>query len=298
MAPSVSSSKNIFSGKSPVQAWRIVRREILKRGPSAFGHRGYSVSYSGPDKVVSPENDPYIPFPPRLSNLDRSKSIIEELKAISAVWLDDSQIGRFLFVENDLYAALKVFFTENGDEQDRRYRKAADYVMSRVSRAYIKSAFGYAATAVCGAGHKRIFYRYEMPVLVKNKKVTAINGLPRKMVEEFYAIGRDEAFQLICLAEMIQSKRRLDRDDSRENRQDYEQRLYFFEKERKAFSAKNKTLPDRWNQKREEKRATIMKKYADELAKAGLGDILNKPTKITRLLVSLPQHAAYRAILA
>jgi hypothetical protein len=301
---SPSASANIFSNKSPVQDWRIVRREIVSRKADAFGHTGYSFSYSGPDLIVSPRNDIYVPFSPRISNLVRTKNAVADLArlGVSATWLDGSEIGEFLFIKNDLYEGLKEFYTAlTGVDWDAQ-REGADFVMSRVSRAYIKSAFGYGATAVCGADHKRIFCRYEMSTLVNNGNILAINDLPRGLVQDFYAINKDEAFQVICLAELLLSKSRMEANDNEDTWRDFFQRQYFLNGERNLISSRVAPLSKKWEYKREEKREEIFANYAGLICNDMLKNMLSDIRPLCPTVVSLPVHAgksrAHRAGLA
>ena len=287
-------SSNIFSGKSPEQAWRIVRSEITRRkgATEAFEHQGYSLSYTGPDVAVSPDPDLFIPYAPRISNLSRTGAWVDALKAtgIPAVWLDGSPIGKFLFVDNQLYIGLREFFFARGIRDTDTIWAGGDHVMSRVSRSYIKSAFGYGATAVCGADRERIFYRYEMPALVNNDKIIAINELPRQMVQDFYAINKDEAFQVVCWAELLLSKARMEANDNEDTRRDFHQRQYFLNGERKLRVSKVVPLSKKWEHKREEKREEIFANYAGLICTDALKNMISDIRPLCPTVVSLPSH--------
>lgn len=285
---------NIFSRKSPEQAWGIVRREITARngGVLAFDHQGYSFSYTGPDVVVSPEKDVFVPYPPRLDNLKRTDQMVQEMlrQGIHVVWLDGSPIGKFLFVENDLYIGIREYYLSHGIIDPNVIRNGGDYVMSRVSRSYIKSAFGYGATAVCGARHDRIFYRYEMPTLVSNGQIIAINDLPRQMVQDFYAIGKDEAFQVICWAELLLSKARMEANDNEDTRRDFHQRQYYLNGERNLMASRIVPLSKKWEHKREEKREEIFSNYAGLICNDALKNMISDIRPLCPTVVSLPSH--------
>lgn len=290
---------NIFSGKSPVQAWRIVRREIALRQDKAFGHAGYSFLYSGPDVAVSPKRDFYIPFAPRITNQERTAREVQEGlgSGIPAAWLDGSPIGKFLFGENELYVGIQEYFAAAGIVDDAKRWAGGDYVMSRVSRAYIKSAFGYAATAVCGASHNRIFYRYELPALVSNDKIKAANQLPREMVRDFYAINKDEAFQLICWAELLLSKSRMEANDNEDTRRDFFQRQYFLNNERKLMQETVTPLSSKGESKREQKRNDIFSRHASQICSSALKNLLTDIRPLCPSVVSF-QSRARKASLA
>lgn len=291
---SIPTSSNVFSGKSPIQAWRIARREITRRkgAMAAFDHQGYSLSYSGPDLAVSPDPDLFIPYAPRIDNLDRTDLMVQEMlrQGIPVIWLDGSPMGKFLFEENDLYKGLEEYNDALGVTSRRKRRDSGDYVMSRVSRAYIKSAFGYGATAVCGAMHDRIFYRYEMPVLVNNDQIIAINDLPRQMVQDFYAIGKDEAFQVICWAELLLSKARMEANDNEDTRRDFHQRQYFLNGERNLMASRVVPLSKKWEHKREEKREEIFSNYAGLICNDALKNMISDIRPLCPTVVSLPSH--------
>ena len=286
-----------FMNKSPQQDWGIVKRWLFARKASAFGHTGYSLLYTGPDVAVSPDPDIYIPFAPRINNMERTRTMINDLRQqyISAVWLDGCPAGKMLFDGNALYKGLRSFFTKNGVFDQRGYERGADYVMSRVSRAYIKSAYGFAATAVCGASHKRIFYRYEMTPLINNPKIFAVDELPRQMAQEFSAINKDEAFQLICWAELLLSKHRLDMRGSDENKRDFLQRQYFLNGERKLMASRVTPLSKKWEHKREEKRYEIFSKHAAAIKHDALKDIIMDIRPLCPKVVSFPAHVGRRA---
>ncbi|QQR69259.1 MAG: hypothetical protein IPI58_00810 [Alphaproteobacteria bacterium] len=296
---STPSPSNIFSGKSPEQAWRIARCEITARhgGVLAFDHKGYSLSYTGPDVIVSPEKDLFIPYAPRIDNLKRTDQMVQELlrQGIPVVWLDGSPIGKFLFIENKLYVGIKEYFLSQGVTDPNVIKAGGDYVMSRVSRSYIKSAFGYGATAVCGADHKRIFYHYEMPALVNNDKIVAVNELPRKMVHDFYAISKDEAFQVICWAELLLSKGRMEANDNEDTRRDFHQRQYFLNGERKLMASRVVPLSKKWEHKREEKREEIFSNYAGLICNDALKNMLTEVRPLCPTVVSFPAHVGKKA---
>lgn len=295
---SIPTSSNVFSGKSPIQAWRIARREITRRKGviAAFDHQGYSLSYSGPDLAVSPDPDLFIPYAPRIDNLDRTDQMVQDMlrEGIPVVWLDGSPMGKFLFEENDLYKGLAEYNDALGITNRKKRRDSGDYVMSRVSRAYIKSAFGYGATAVCGAKHDRIFYQYEMPVLVNNGQIIAINDLPRQMVQDFYAISKDEAFQVICWAELLLSKSRMEANDNEDTRRDFFQRQYFLNNERKLMQGRVTPLSPKWESKREEKRDEIFSTYAGLICNDALKNMLTDIRPLCPTVVSYPSHAGKR----
>lgn len=69
----------------------------------------------------------------------------------------------------------------------------ADKVWGEASRKYVNSIQGEVKTFVVGAVEGRVFRRIELPTLLKNEKVTKINGIDRKGLQELYQKKRAEA---------------------------------------------------------------------------------------------------------
>lgn len=241
-----------FKGKrKPEAVIRLVAREITRLGKRAFDHNGRIVLYTGPykDYIIG-----------RTTNKEYAQGCVTQLRA---KWFDKSRIGKFLFEGYTLYDHFyKVF---DGDpDQEEKASEAIDRVTKYASRRFIKAAFGEVATAVCGANKKRVFYDAELPVLVKNDKITTINGLPRELVKAFYDVNRDEAYQLICWAELLEAKRKADRTGKKKDRQEYQARLHFFTEERKDVASTMKKHSPAWEAKRMEERRSLLAAYGHE----------------------------------
>jgi hypothetical protein len=121
-----------------------------------------------------------------------------------------------------------------------------------------------------------MFCNAELKELVNNKRVQTINGLPRKLVKEFYDINPDEAYQLICWAELTTAKSRAEKNPADTNAQDdYEQRLFYFKEERQHTGTHVRTLSAFHETIRENKRREIFARHEKELKAAGLETLLD-----------------------
>lgn len=74
---------------------------------------------------------------------------------------------------------------------------------------FAKSASGDVRTFVCGSRPNSVFRKTELPTLIRNKKVTSINGVDRKHFEK--ALKQDpsgkKAYRMACLSELRQDRR-------------------------------------------------------------------------------------------
>ncbi|MDD3287809.1 MAG: hypothetical protein PHX43_02215 [Alphaproteobacteria bacterium] len=248
-----------FDGKSAVEIKDIALARIKRLKDSAFLHNGWFVVYSGPSRECMSGWEKTHLTPPQL-NEDRAKRIAKDWGA-ATVWLDGSPIGQWLD-DNNLYACLEE---KNGERNDA-YRADVDIVMAAISKTYIKKAFGQVATAVCGADHSRMFYSVELREIVRNKRVETINELPRELVKKFYDMNSDEAFQLICWAELGMSKQRADENPADIKVQyDYDQRLFYYAEEREHTRKNSAVLSVQQERKSREKRLELFASCMEEI---------------------------------
>lgn len=258
-----------FDDKSAVEIKNFVEEKIKGLKDGAFLHNGWFVVYSGPpeDWTDAWKKTHTTPF---YTNKKRAEETVNDWGA-ATVWLDKSPIGLWL-EDEELYACLEA---KNGGRNSGYYADV-DLVFAAASKAYIKKAFGHVATAVCGAGHTRMFYSVELKALVRNKRVETINGLPRELVKKFYDINPDEAFQLVCWSELVLAKRKADSDPlDAKVRDDYEQRLFYFNQEREHTKDNSKLLPSSFVDKRHKKRLAIFTEYATELTANNMHALLD-----------------------
>ena len=127
--------------------------------------------------------------------------------------LESTEAGRGLVVRNDKGPARSGVALEHQERLTREYadkfrkqglspveievrsKKAAIRIAQRewndASRRYAANAHGNVDTYVVGAEQNRTFRRYELPELLKNEKVTSINGVDRKALAK---LDRTDAF--------------------------------------------------------------------------------------------------------
>ncbi len=119
-------------------------------------------------------------------NRDRADSLIDS-EPEQYTRLENTPGGEWLDDEN-LY--------ENFDQN------VADQLWEEASEKYASSATGEVNTFVVGAHEDRIFRDTELPALLENEKVTAINGLDREEVKELHDKDPEAAFNKVCEAEL------------------------------------------------------------------------------------------------
>lgn len=202
----------------------------------AFAHDGRIQLYTGP-------NNDYTKFligpsPKKYRNSDRAGKQAQEWDATR---LDDTNIGQFLFVENDIYEHFWALYNNPALVND-----AAKEVMTFVSALWIRAAHGDVKTAVCGADRERVLYETEIEglcdrkaypseaeflvdCLLDNKDITSINGTP---IAVFRALrkskGAEAVYDRICLAELRERKERAVKTGDKADYEDYLDRLELY----------------------------------------------------------------------
>jgi hypothetical protein len=79
-------------------------------------------------------------------------------------------------------------------------QEEADAIWSEASEKFAKAASGDVTAFVHGASPDRVFAQTELPILLKNKDVNAINGISRQALEEMERVKPGSAFQAIVAA--------------------------------------------------------------------------------------------------
>lgn len=126
-------TKDVFENKTKNECLALIKAELKK--PNVFGHKGRFVTYSGPFDEF-PDFKLGIPHPPIIYNKERAADIVAGWK--NAIWLDESPIGKFLFVENNIYKQLQKKYAPNGEPDKLVEANAAiDEIMFFVSQEYI-----------------------------------------------------------------------------------------------------------------------------------------------------------------
>ena len=224
----------------------------------AFKIVGTILLYSGPRDTIAKACK-------KISGKNHAK-IKELLKkkpaSISYTLLDKTDAGLKLEEYGgkglSLYTYLQIIYEEkyrkiigpsfNVEDEDAAHKlasKEADGVMEYVSKKFIEAAYGDVETCVCGADFDRVFYKVELPALMNNPRITAINGVDINEFKKIYSSGKEratyETFTLICKSELdfIQNRAAsapVDKTDYYTN--DYETRGKFFELEQEESANK------------------------------------------------------------
>lgn len=241
----------MFKGdETPDDIIRLVieKIEAMPNGlRDAFAHDGRIQLYTGPNKdyrplLIGPDFEARFSLKKsRSSNGKRAAKQAKE-KGWNATLLDDTAIGQFLFVENDLYKHLLTLYKGDKRVADRAGLK----VMNFVSALFIRAAFGDVKTAVCGADRSRVFYGAEMDGmhdrkaypseaellvdrLLDNKDIMSINGTP---INVFRALrdkeGREAVYDRICLTELRERKEHAYKTGKKADYRDYLDRLELY----------------------------------------------------------------------
>lgn len=184
----------MFAGRTtPAGINALVLDEINRLGGlrKAFPHNGRIQLYSGPNKDYL-----YLAVGAKTKNFARAEKQAKE-KGWNANRIDDTPIGDFIFVDNDLYVWLQQVHTDpaTGLIDDAKVDMDAKKVTAFASAIFIRAAFGHVKTAVCGADRERVFYETEVPglcdrnafppeaetlvaALLDNKDIEIVNGVP------------------------------------------------------------------------------------------------------------------------
>ncbi len=208
----------MFSGRTtPEGIIALVMEEVDRLGglAKAFPNDGQIQLYSGPN----------VKFMNQLAGIKKKNQTraLKQIRELSwrAVILDNTPIGRYLFVENDLYGWLRSVHTElRAADKDELIDSEAKQIISFVSALFMRAAKGHVKTAVCGAERGRIFYQTEIPCLcdranvpsqakklieelLDNKDIESVNLVPIRVFRALYARkGLEEVYDRICLSEL------------------------------------------------------------------------------------------------
>lgn len=215
----------------------------------AFKVVGSTLLYSGPRNSITKNNKHCG------SNYERT---YDGLNIKHNSLLDETYIGKkafpsyrnsgltiyYLFLAEAFapYKDKKGNLTLSTDEKKELKKESdlvADSVMRYVSKKFISHAHGEVETCVCGAAFNRVFYDLELRTLMKNNKITKINGVPREELKATYDSGDKNAvyntYTEICLAELEMIHTRAMHADTKGMKNfwmdDYHGRRKFFELE-------------------------------------------------------------------
>ncbi|MBG0809498.1 hypothetical protein IY145_08910 [Methylosinus sp. H3A] len=102
-----------------------------------------------------------------------------------SVPIDKTECGRALEAEN-LYS-----------EANELRNRTADGYWTRASQRFAENASGDVTAYVHGASPDRVFAQTELPVLLENRKVTSINGMPTQLLRSMEENSPGSAFRAI-----------------------------------------------------------------------------------------------------
>jgi hypothetical protein len=166
---------------------------------------------------------------------------VEQAKRMNAQRIDDTAIGQFLYSKQaDMFREFTLYF---GAGKDEEVDEAIRQVWTYASKAFVKSGFKSAVTAVCGADPKGVFRAYELKTILngKNILIKTINGKPLIHFRRVYRLaGRGEigfyaAFMEVCKTELEDTHRAVAAAPTPMERmvaeEDHQARKLFFELE-------------------------------------------------------------------
>jgi hypothetical protein len=131
-----------------------------------------------------------------------------------AVTVERTSAGRALFTLKPLNRNTNNVYTRNPLTANRH----ADRISTITSWRFAKTASGDVKTFVCGARHNSVFRKTELPTLLRNKKVTSINGIDRNTLAKMHKDNPNRAFRAVCLAELRQDRKEAMRTKDKELR--------------------------------------------------------------------------------
>ncbi|MGE0108879.1 MAG: hypothetical protein AB7S81_03830 [Bdellovibrionales bacterium] len=222
------------AGLTAVQYRNRIVKIIHRFGPArALAHKSTGVVYSGPW-------DTYVGV---VGYYEKNEIRSEQM----AARLDGSRINDTWIWEKLSAIPLASYFERvylpllKDPSKIRNVLKGAyNTVWGGISKEFAKLPFREIATAVCGAAKKQVFYRYELPELVANPHIQICNEIPMEAVRRMYnEVGKDEAFNLVCLSELRMTFRYAAGTATRPIRawQDFVDRTHFYHGERTATAS-------------------------------------------------------------
>lgn len=174
------------------QIVKIIRRIGV---PKALAWKNPGVVYSGPSST-------YVGIISSDLNGKRSEELAIRLSGsrINDTWIAKKLSKIYL---DDYFRPVYAKFVKDFSKMGSVLKAAYNTVWGGVSTEFAKLPFKEIATAVCGAAKKQVFYRYELPELVANPHIEVCNEIPMDAVRRMYnEVGKDEAFNLVCLSEL------------------------------------------------------------------------------------------------
>jgi hypothetical protein len=129
----------------------------------------------------------------------------------NAATIERTDAGRSLFTLKPLNSHTNNVFTRHPPKykpprpgHPLKDNNFADRLSRVASWRFAKSAHGDVKTFVCGARSDSVFRKTELPTIIRNKKVTSINGVNRKHFEKAFKQdpSGNKAYHMVCRAEL------------------------------------------------------------------------------------------------
>lgn len=264
-----------------------LKKQIAFEGDKVFGgHKGFLILYSGPVKAFKDALAKLLGRPVK-SNLLRGR---EQAALFGTNILDDMPIGQWL-VSLELDTYFKKFYG-----LDRKKRQKAEFqVWATVSEELVRTAFGKAATAVCGADPRRVFCKHELPQVIRETKLDTINNLPVQIVKDFAKMGIVEAFRQVCKFELLalhyQARQSTNPTKANELREEWAERWSFYKQHlAKARKGRSPPKPERIALLRNRRR-TIRVRYDFKAIKTAIIEDAKPRPPVVMVPLSLVIHA-------
>ncbi len=221
-----------------------LRQAIKDMGPAkAFGLGKIVVAYSGPSAAVRSAIKTSF-----TGNWLRSQI---QAKRLGGRRLDDTEVGQFLATFD-----FETYFTDHYGLDRRAKEQAELQVWGCGSEEFMKAKFRELATAVCAADPERVFRKYEIAAVLKNRRVKIINNRPVQLFKDFQKIHPDEAYRLFCLTELLEARRYAQKENTKEAWDDYRERRCLFMLDRQ-YAPATKLSPIEFEKIKEQKRVAL-----------------------------------------
>ena len=242
-------------GLTPEEYRKYVVDEIARLGiADQLSFKEFIVLYSGPAYEIQ-----RILFFDLTDNTSLSEMMAGDLDASR---VNDTEAAKFLSNQklNEYFEPQFAGICKTRDELRDALNDAYATVWGGISELFAKRDFRHVATAVCGADRCRVFIRDELHPLIDNKSVETTNGIfHAAVVEMFYRVGQDAAFDLICRSEInfMHALSSVGKRGADEYENEINERLRFYRLERDNTPFMIKAL----NVKQMTERQDIISKY-------------------------------------
>lgn len=208
--------QKIIRSAGSTKAFGVGDLVVLYSGPSGFVRGKITTSFTG--------------------NWARSQL---QAKKFNGRRIDDTKIGKLLAKLD-----LETYFIDFYGKDLKAIEKAEMEVWGFASKEFMRAQFRTVATAVCGAEEGRVFRKYEIDSVVRNRRVKTANNIPMQLFKDFHSIGEYEVFRLFCLSELLQARRTAQKENTLEAWMDYQERRKFFILERQYEIKNASPIPD------------------------------------------------------